>query len=206
MSDIKKLYEEDDELLYLIEDSSEEANELIYKKYSDAISYYAKKYAPLVSGKGIEEADLYQEGMIGLHDALENFKHQKDIKFSTFAFICIRRKIITALRNASRKKHSILNESLSLDYKTDDYASIDNSLYVASESIEDLLISKEKSDVFKSYIKKDLSFFEQSVYELKLNGFSTDEIASMLGKSYKSVESALSRIRTKLKGILNKID
>ena len=144
--------------------------------------------------------------MIGLHDALENFKHQKDIKFSTFAFICIRRKIITALRNASRKKHSILNESLSLDYKTDDYASIDNSLYVASESIEDLLISKEKSDVFKSYIKKDLSFFEQSVYELKLNGFSTDEIASMLGKSYKSVESALSRIRTKLKGILNKID
>ena len=116
MSDIKKLYEEDDELLYLIEDSSEEANELIYKKYSDAISYYAKKYAPLVSGKGIEEADLYQEGMIGLHDALENFKHQKDIKFSTFAFICIRRKIITALRNASRKKHSILNESLSLDY------------------------------------------------------------------------------------------
>ena len=120
--------------------------------------------------------------------------------------LCIRRKIITALRNASRKKHSILNESLSLDYKTDDYASIDNSLYVASESIEDLLISKEKSDVFKSYIKKDLSFFEQSVYELKLNGFSTDEIASMLGKSYKSVESALSRIRTKLKGILNKID
>ena len=93
-----------------------------------------------------------------------------------------------------------------MDYKTDDYASIDNSLYVASESIEDLLISKEKSDVFKSYIKKDLSFFEQSVYELKLNGFSTDEIASMLGKSYKSVESALSRIRAKLKGILNKID
>ena len=144
--------------------------------------------------------------MIGLHDAIENFKHQKDIKFSTFAFICIRRKIITALRNASRKKHSILNESLSLDYKTDDYASIDNSLYVASESIEDLLISKEKSDVFKSYIKKDLSLFEQSVYELKLNGFSTDEIASMLGKSYKSVESALSRIRAKLKEILNKID
>lgn len=197
---------DDGELLYMLSDNNDETKLVLAKKYKPVITYYANKYSVYVEGKGIDFNDLYQEGLIGLIGAVDSFKEQKDIKFSTFAFLCIKRKILTAVKNANRKKHSILNESLSLDYKTDDYASIDNSLYVASESIEDLLISKEKSDVFKSYIKKDLSFFEQSVYELKLNGFSTDEIASMLGKSYKSVESALSRIRTKLKRILNKID
>ena len=117
MNSIKTYQEDDSELLYLIEDNNEDAKELIYKRYSNVISYYSKKYYPLIQGKGLDEADLYQEGMLGLHEAINHFKEQKDIKFSTFAFICIKRKIITALRNASRKKYSILNNSLSIDYK-----------------------------------------------------------------------------------------
>lgn len=206
MNSIKTYQEDDSELLYLIEDNNEDAKELIYKRYSNVISYYSKKYYPLIQGKGLDEADLYQEGMLGLHEAINHFKEQKDIKFSTFAFICIKRKIITALRNASRKKYSILNNSLSIDYKDDNNLGIEDSLYMASESIEDLLVSKENDKLFKIEIQKTLSPFERSVYELKINGFTNEEISGMLNKSYKAIESSLSRIRAKLRNVLNKID
>ena len=82
--DPKKIHEyaseNDYELLYLISENNEEANEVIFKKYNPIIEYYAKKYLPLVSNKGIDYNDLYQEGLIGLNSAIEGYRDQKDIK------------------------------------------------------------------------------------------------------------------------------
>ena len=115
----KKDYEnlpDDGELLYMISDNNDETKFLISQKYKPVITYYANKYSTYVEGKGLDFNDLYQEGLIGLIGAVDSFKERKDIKFSTFAFLCIKRKILTAVKNANRKKHSILNESYSLDY------------------------------------------------------------------------------------------
>lgn len=204
MSRIKKEYETDSELLYLISESTEEADEAIFEKYSPVINYYAKKYANLVVGKGIDENDLYQEGLIGLNQAINSYKENRDIKFSTFAFICIKRKIITAVKLAGRKKHSILNESYSLDYEYDD-ATLENFIQL-NNGIEDLLVSKEEDVLFKKKVIKELTEYEKEVYELKLNNFTNEEIASMLSKTIKSIESVLGRIRIKLRKILNEID
>lgn len=206
MSRIKEEYEDDFELLYLVSESSEEADEAIFKKYAPVINYYSKKYASLVIGKGIDENDLYQEGLIGLNQAINSYKNQKNIKFSTFAFTCIKRKMLTAIKIANRKKHSILNDSYSLDYKFDEDAdSFDNSIMVNS-GLEDLLVSKENDAYYKNRLDKELSSFEKEVYELKLSNFSNEEIANVLSKSYKSIESALNRIRIKLRTILKEID
>ncbi len=203
----KKEYEEDGELLYLVADNNEDASDTIFKKYHPVIEYYAKKYVMLVEGKGIDYNDLYQEGLIGLHAAIKGYKEQKDIKFSTFAFICIKRKILSAVKNANRKKHKILNESYSLDYQDDE----DNSWFLnvvsASESsIEDVLVGNEDANYFNKRVKEELTDFEQMVYELKVNGFTYEEMAETLDKTYKSIESALFRIRIKLKKILNEIN
>lgn len=201
-------YESDSELLYLVSDNSEEANEVIYKKYEPVISYYAKKYSTLIEGKGIDYNDLYQEGLIGLITAINNFKEQKDIKFSTFAFICIKRKIISAVRDANRKKHSILNDSYSLDYKNDndDTRGFDNILTTDVGGLEDLLVSKENNEYFIKRLNEELSDFEKMVYDLRINNFNYDEIAATLGKTQKSIDGALGRIRIKIKSILNEID
>lgn len=201
-------YENDSELLYLISDNNEEANEAIYKKYEPVISYYAKKYSVYVEGKGIDYNDLYQEGLIGLIGAIKSFKEKRDIKFSTFAFMCIKRKMITAVKNANRKKHSILNESYSLDYKQDedDLRGFDNVLSVNTGGLEDLLVSKENNEIFNKRLNEELTDFEKMVYELRINNFSYEEIAGTLGKTIKSVSSALERIRVKLKSILNEIN
>ncbi len=204
---MKKQYEDDYELLYLISENNEDANEELFKKYEAVIEYYARKYLPLVDGKGIDYNDLYQEGLIGLDSAIKGYKDQKDIKFSTFAFVCIKRKIITAVKSASRKKHSILNESYSIDYHNDDDKNgFDNVVYNNEGGIEDLLVSKENTEYFNKRIKEELTPFEKEVYELRLYGFNYDEISKNLKKTPKSIESVLFRIRIKLKNILNEIN
>ena len=203
----KKLYEEDSELLYLVSERSEEANRTIFEKYKPVIDYYSKKYLGYVEDKGLDYNDLFQEGLIGLDSAINSYKEQKDIKFSTFAFICLKRKIFTAVKNASRKKHSILNDSYSLDYQLEnDKNNFSNLVYSSEASIEDLLVSKENLEFFNKRVSEELTNFEKQVYELRINDFSYDEIANTLDKTYKSIESALFRIRIKLKKILNEID
>ena len=187
--DQKKIHEyaseNDYELLYLISENNEEANEVIFKKYNPIIEYYAKKYLPLVSNKGIDYNDLYQEGLIGLNSAIEGYRDQKDIKFSTFAFICIKRRIFSAIRIASRKKHSILNDSY---------------------SIEDNIINKEMKEEFNKRLNTDLTSFEREVYNLRINGFSYEEIAKALDKTIKSIECTISRIKIKLRKIMEEIN
>lgn len=157
--------------------------------------------------KGLDYNDLFQEGMIGLQSAIDNYKEQKNIKFSTFAFICIKRKILTAVKLASSKKHSILNESYSLDYQTDDdNYDFSNTVYITENNTEDLLVGKENKEYFNKRINEEFTNLEKQVYELRLNDFTNEEISNMLGKSYKSIESTLFRIRIKLKKILNEID
>lgn len=206
MSRIRKEYETDDELLYLISENTEEADAAIFKKYDQVINYFSKKYLNLVIGKGIDESDLYQEGLIGLSEAINAYKENKDIKFSTFAFTCIKRKIITAVKLANRKKHSILNDSYSLDFKYDEESQSTENYIMVNNGIEDLLVSNEKELSFKNRINKELSPFEKKVYELKIDNFTNDEIARMLSKSSKSIESALGRIRIKLRKVLQEID
>ena len=44
------------------------------------------------------------------------------------------------------------------------------------------------------------------VYDLRINDFTYEEIAQTLGKTQKSIERTLDRIRIKIKDILNKIN
>ena len=206
MGRIKKEYETDSELLYLIAESTEEADETIFKKYAPVINYFSKKYEKLVVGKGIDRSDLYQEGLIGLSEAIEAYKEKKNIKFSTFAFTCIKRKMISAIKLANRKKHSILNDSYSLDFKFDDDMQSADNYVMINNGIEDLLVSKEEDDYFQRKINDVLTVLEKKVYKLKADGFSNDEIANVLSKSKKSIESVLGRIRIKLRNILKEMD
>ncbi len=198
---------DDNELLYMISDNNEEASYDIYKKYDPVISYFAKKYSVYTDGKGIDYNDLYQEGLIGLMQAIDKFKEQKDIKFSTFAFLCIKRKIISLVRDVNRKKHSALNDSYSIDYKQDEEdRSFDNILITNYGGIEDLLVNKEDNDYFNKKVEEELSEFEKSVYELRLNGFTYEEISHILNKTQKSIAGALLRIKSKIKSILKEIN
>ena len=192
--------------MYLISENNEEANNIIFKKYSSVIDLYAKKYLNLVDGKGMDYNDLYQEGLIALNEAINKYKEQKNIKFASFASICIERKMVSLVRMACRKKHSILYDSYSLDYKKEDASeSFVNLLQSNKDSIEDILITKESTINIINKINTSLSSLEKKVYELRLNGYSYEMIAKEMGKTPKAIERTLDRIRNKLKDVINEI-
>jgi len=199
------MYEDinDQELLYLIGESSEEATDILYNKYKRIIHIKVKRFVNFGKKVGLEYNDLFQEGMVGLSEAIKAYKDQKDTKFSSFANICIDRQIFSTLAKANRKKHFFLNDSFSLDSEIDgdgrtliDFLFDDNS--DPSIEIED----RENRKILCDVIYKDLSDFEKQVFDLKIAGLEYKEISSILNKSYKSVDSALQRIRVKAKKAL----
>lgn len=195
----------DFELLYLICSENEEAYDILYNKYKPIVEIKAKKYLRYAQGKGLDLNDLVQEGMIGLSESIRDFKTRKDVKFSTFANMCIERQINSAIKKASRIKHKSLNESLSLDDKVtdDDKSLIETITDSKDQDPSNYLIDMETKEEFYATVKKQLTPFELDVLSLRLKNFDYKEIATKLDKSYKSIDSALQRIKTKLRLVFN---
>ena len=106
---------DDYELLYLISEENEDAKDIFYEKYKPLVEIKAKKYYNQNGYNGYELNDLIQEGMIGLANAINDYSEDKNVKFSTFANICIDRQLLSFIRNTSRNKHLVLNSSISID-------------------------------------------------------------------------------------------
>src|SRR6202142_1388823 len=65
---------------------------------------------------GGDSDDLIQEGMIGLYKAMRDFRTDKETSFRSFAELCVTRQIITAIKTATRYKHSPLNGYVSFSH------------------------------------------------------------------------------------------
>lgn len=194
----------DQELLYLIAENNEEASNVLYNKYKDVVGIKARKYLTYAHKVGIEYKDLVQEGMVGLSEAIKCYSDHKDTVFSTFASICIDREILSALKKMGRKKYSSLNDSLSLDYKIDNSGkTLMDILYDYTSDPSIKIDNDEKLRELYDCLYKELSTFEKSVFDLKMCGFEYKEIAKLLNKSYKSVDSALQRIKVKVRKVLD---
>src|SRR5262249_60931658 len=54
-----------------------------------------------------------QEGMLGLFKAIRDYRPERESSFRGFAELCITRQIITAVKTATRNKHTPLNQDVS---------------------------------------------------------------------------------------------
>lgn len=198
--------ENDSELIYLISESNEEAKEIFYEKYRGVIEVKAKKYANFVSSKGYDINDLIQEGMIGLTQALNDFKEQKNVQFNTFANLCIDRQIFSFIRNITRDKHKILNDSVSIDANVSPSGRPLVELLFDENNInpEEAFIEREtKYELFKK-IEDKLTKSEKDVFDLRMQGFTYKEIACLLNLTPKAVDGAIGRIKNKITNILER--
>ncbi len=187
----------DEELLSRIREGSDDAMECLLERYRDMVRKEARRFF-LAGG---DEEDLIQEGMIGLFKAVTSYQEGKNTSFSTFAYMCVQRQIYTTITAFNRKKHIPLNTAVSLSEQSDqeNEFSLDEILETPEKTPEELMLRKEEIKDYHRMIDQTLSKFEKQVMEHYLNGENYTMIAQKLGKSDKSIDNAIQRIRRKIK-------
>ena len=185
----------DETLCRLAAEGRREAEEILVTRYQRLVRTCARPFF-LIGG---DSEDLTQEGMVGLIKAVREYDAEKEASFRTFAEICIRSRLYSVLRAAGRGKHSPLNQSVPLDtpyLDSNSYTSGTSSL--AQGNPEDLILDQERAESLLSGVRKQLSEFETKILGYYLDGLSCREIAEAVGKSPKSVDNAVQRVRRKV--------
>ena len=183
----------DQELLALLRSGDPEAENALVLRYRRLVKACTRPFF-LAGG---DREDLLQEGMIGLLSAIREFDPNGGSSFHSYAELCIRRRVISAARSASRRKHAPLNDGLSLEQlQSGESQQLSHDLY--ARSAEDLVLDRAWVDDFLSSCACYLSGFENRILMDYLHGLSYAEMAERCGRSEKSVDNAIQRIRNKL--------
>lgn len=182
----------DEQLCQLSAQGDSLAETELVRRYGQLVRACAR---PLFLAGGDSE-DLIQEGMLGLLTAIRGYDPGRDASFRTYAEICIRSRLITAVRTAQGGKHAPLNHSISYEPPLFDGTSAH--LFSSAESPEDVVIGREELKERLDALKGQLSEFEAQILTPYLSGLSCGEIAERVGRSKKSVDNAIQRIRRKM--------
>ena len=173
----------DEALCALAASGDRMAEEILVMRYHRLVRICSRPFF-LAGG---DSEDLMQEAMFGLLKAIREFDPERDAAFQTFAGVCIRNRVRSAVTSASRDKHAPLNNSLPMD-------AAGGVGYNPEESIID---REEHADRLRR-LKACLSSLEQRILSLYLSGLSYEEIGQQVGRSTKSVDNAVQRIRRKV--------
>ncbi len=190
----------DEELVLLAKTGDVLATEILVNRYRGFAKTCSKSYFLV----GADREDVVQEGMIGLYKAIVGFQADKEACFKTFAKLCIKRQIISAVKMSTRQKHLPLNGYVSLSGDGSGTGSDYLGGQVVNESAdpEKLVIEMEAVADAHEQIDKVLSPFEAKVLMYHLNGVPYSRIAFFLGRDPKSVDNALQRIKHKVEKFL----
>ena len=188
----------DEKLQKLAVGGDAEAEELLIRRYDRIILSLSRPFF-LTGG---DRNDLLQEGMLGLLNAIRQYDPGEKASFRTFAVLCIRRRLYSAMRRSGSSNSISLDECLSLESSLFDENPARND---SIRSPEDVLIDREETRKRYDSLLQSLSPLEQSVLRCFLRGMSYREIAEYTHKSEKAVDNAIQRIRRKLENLTQAI-
>ena len=186
---------DDIELQKLTTAGDRTAEEVLAERYLRLVRICARPFF-LVGG---DSEDLIQEGTFGLLSAIRSFDPNGGTAFKTFAEHCIRMRLLSAIKSASRLKHFPLNDGISLEQLSEDPDAEISALPVSDlRSPEELILAKESREELYEACSRCLSKYEIKVLDLYLEGLSYREIADRLCANARSIDNAVQRIRKKL--------
>lgn len=189
---------QDMDLVRLAQNGDNTAMETLLLRYKKMV----KRKAGRMFIAGSDHEDVIQEGMIGLFKAVREYNPDKKVAFSSFAVYCVLSQITDAVRAAARAKHSALNLSISiqgltLDEEDDPYNLLDVYIDLSKSDPEKMLISQEEQNSLREFMQTELTANERDALQLFIDGYSYADIASKLGRTVKSIDSAMQRARAK---------
>lgn len=196
----------DEQLIGELRGGDQGVMDFVMVKYKSMV----RKKARAMYLLGGENEDLIQEGMIGLIKAVRDFKEEQGASFQSFAELCVSRQMYSAIEASKRKKHFPLNSYISLYEESEVQKNgrkmplIDTIEPEQETNPEALYFGKEYTEAFVEQLKEKLSPMENRVLSLHLQGTDYRQIAELLGKSPKSIDNALQRIKGKAEKMMNR--
>ena len=191
---------EDLQLVIRARNGDTKAMDTLIRRYTGFVRLKSSSYF-LAGG---DSEDLIQEGLIGLYKALRDFRSDKETSFPCFAELCITRQIITAIKTATRFKHSPLNTYVSFSQtpagqESEGDCTLGDALPgpgVDEPSI--MVISTEELQSLVFCLGTGLSQLESDALRLYLEGSSYEEMAESLTVDTKTIDNALQRVKRKI--------
>lgn len=187
---------DDNSLQELAAIGDRQAEERLVEKYMRLVRICSRPFF-LVGGA---PEDLIQEGMLGLLAAVRQYDAKQNTTFRTYAELCIKSRLLSAVKTDSRMKHNPLNDGLPLDSLLSEESQIPLLAYTElfRRTPEEQVLARENKIELQQSFERLLSPMERNVLRLYLDGLSYLEIAEQTGKTLKAVDSAIQRIKRKL--------
>ncbi len=189
----------DEELVTRSWSGDDEALEILLTRYRNFVRMKARSYFLV----GADREDVVQEGMIGLYKAIRDYDPKREASFRGFAELCITRQIITAVKTATRNKHTPLNQYVSFSQTPaaagDSEPTLDEVLPGSTTwDPVNQVISSEELRSLVACLSTVLSELESRVLSLYLDGHSYTGIGEQLDCDCKTVDNALQRVKRKV--------
>lgn len=186
-------------LVALAKQGSADAVHRLVRRYHGFVRLKASSYF-LVGG---DADDLIQEGLVGLYKAIRDYRSDRESSFRNFAELCITRQIITAVKTATRNKHTPLNGYVSFSATPAGVSDAEPTLdeVLPGSPIHDpvnQVISSEELRSLVACLSTTLSELESRVLSAYLDGRSYTEIGERIGVDAKTVDNALQRVKRKV--------
>jgi len=178
------------------------SREELVKKYLPMVRHIVKNHHVPAS----DFDDYFQEGAIGLLKAIDEYDSENyAIKFSTFAYICIIRRIFNTLKSTKSKiacrPVNVLSLNALINNEDETCTLLDLLPDFHNEpfaEVEDNWMQQKLATVLEAY----LSPIEFQVMQMVLNGYKLRDIQKRLSLSLKVLDNARTRARLKLSKIL----
>ena len=186
----------DEDLALLAQTGCEDASGLLITRCADMI----QKQTLRLRSDWIDAEDLAQEGFLGLLSAIRTYRREGGASFRTYASVCIRHRMASALKRFCDTRHippSAYLELDSMDGQEEAVPSVSDGQADPAQTV----IQREETERLRSRLREILTDLEYEVLMLYLGAYTYGEIAQRLQLSAKTVDNALQRIRRKLSAV-----
>ncbi len=176
------------DLILLCRQRDDDAFDELLRRYTPMI----RKVISLFDDVPYEYDELFAEGCVALHIAAGRYDlDQSEVTFGLYARVCVRNRILDMLRRADNTN---TDPEVDVEQMSDE-----------ADSPEQTLVDRDLFDRLLISARCLLSDYEYRVLLLHIQGYKTAAIASMLGKSAKSVDNAKARLFRRLRGEIGDI-
>lgn len=176
-----------DEILNLIaevKNGSDPAFEKLLEKYQGMVISTTQTYYLKCLDSSKEWEDWLQEAKIAFYYAVKTYDENHSRTLGAYAKICVRNKLVSRLRYLNSQKRKKDNS--------------DTHEQGSEDVVQSSILSSHDIETVKKNARERLSRYEYRIFEMYASGMKGKEISSLIGKSEKSINNAIYRMKQKL--------